>query len=473
MTFDLVIRNAECATATDVWHSDIGISQGCIEAIGRGLAGARREIDAEGRLVLPGGIDPHCHIDQLTSQGLRTADDFASGTISAAFGGTTTILSFAVQPRGESLRRAVDEYHRAAEGKAVSDYSFHMIVTDPTPQVLGQELPALIRDGHTSIKVYMTYDALRLDDRQALDVLDLARREGAVVMVHAESHDLIGWMTGRLLEQGHTEPKFHALARPAITEREATHRAITMAELVGQPIYVVHVSGEGSMRQIAEAQAQGLRIFAETCPQYLLLTARDLDRPGFEGAKYCCTPPPRDQDSQRALWRGLATGIFQAVSSDHSAFRFGDTKGKLAFGSSAPFNRIPQGLPGLETRLPLLFSEGVGSNRLTLNQFVALTATEPAKIFGLYPRKGTIAVDSDADLVIWDRDREVEIRAEDLHDAMDYTPYEGRMVRGWPDVVLSRGDVVCLRDELMVSPGRGKFLRRSPDTSLSLHRVSF
>jgi len=246
-----------------------------------------------------------------------------------------------------------------------------------------------------------------------------------------------------------------------------------MAELVGQPIYVVHVSGEGSMRQIAEAQAQGLRIFAETCPQYLLLTARNLDRPGFEGAKYCCTPPPRDQDSQRALWRGLATGIFQAVSSDHSAFRFGDTKGKLAFGSSAPFNRIPQGLPGLETRLPLLFSEGVGSSRLTLNQFVALTATEPAKIFGLYPRKGTIAVDSDADLVIWDRDREVEIRAEDLHDAMDYTPYEGRMVRGWPDVVLSRGDVVCLRDELMVSPGRGKFLRRSPDTSLSLHRVSF
>lgn len=460
--FDLVIRNAECATATDIWHSDIGIRDGRIEAIGRRLGAAEHEIDAENRLVLPGGVDAHCHIDQLTSQGLRTADNFTSGTVSAAFGGTTTIMSFAVQPRGESMRRAVDEYHRLAEGKAVSDYAFHMIVTDPSPHVLGQELPALIRDGHTSIKVYMTYDALRLDDRQTLDVLDLARREGAVVMVHAESHDLIGWMTGRLLEQGHTEPKFHALARPAIAEREATHRAITMAELVGQPIYVVHVSSEGAMRQIAEAQAQGLRIFAETCPQYLVLTARDLDRPGFEGAKYCCTPPPRDTGSQGALWRGLATGTFQAVSSDHSAFRFGDVKGKLAFGPNAPFNQIPQGLPGLETRLPLLFSRGVGEGRITLNQFVSLTATEPAKIFGLYPRKGTIAVGADADLVIWERNRNVEIRANDLHDATDYTPYEGMSVRGWPDVVLSRGEVVCMKGELVASPGRGQFLRRSP-----------
>jgi dihydropyrimidinase len=460
--FDLIIENAACTTASDHWTSDLGIRGGRIEAIGRTLGRARRVIDANGRPVLPGGVDAHCHIDQMTSQGLRTADDFTSGTVSAAFGGTTTILSFAVQQKGESLRAAVDVYHQAAAGKAVTDYAFHMIVTDPSAQTLGQELPALIRNGHTSIKIYMTYDALRLNDRQVLDVLDLARREGAVVMVHAESHDLIAWMTQRLLDRGDTAPRFHSAARPLISEREATHRAITMAEMAGQPLYIVHVSGEAAMDEIARAQGKGLRIFAETCPQYLLLTSRDLDRPGFEGAKYCCTPPPRDVDSQRALWRGLATGIFNTVSSDHSAFRFNDPKGKLAFGQNVPFNRIPQGVPGLEARLPLLFSEGVSKGRITLHQFVSLTATEPAKIFGLYPRKGTIAVGCDADLAIWDPEQEVTIRATDLHDATDYTPYEGMKVTGWPSIVLSRGDVVCEEGVLKTPPGRGEFLHRLP-----------
>ncbi|MCW5729351.1 MAG: dihydropyrimidinase [Alphaproteobacteria bacterium] len=462
MNFDLVIRNADIATASERFVSDIGIAAGRIAALGERLPKGTREIDASGFLVLPGGVDSHCHIDQRTSQGLVTADDFESGTISAAFGGTTTIMSFAAQHKGQSVRAVVNDYHSRAEGKAIIDYTFHLIISDAGEQTIGQELPALIKDGYTSLKIYMTYEALRLPDRQFLEVLDVAGREGAIAMVHAENHELVDWLTDRLLRDGKTAMRYHAAARPALAENEATNRAITFAEAVGVRILIVHVSSDEAMSTIRRAQDRGVPILAETCPQYLFLTASDLDREAFEGAKYCCTPPPRSSADQAALWRGIANGTFQVISSDHSAFRFDDPKGKKVAGASAPFNRVPQGVPGIEVRLPLLFSEGVMKNRITLQQFVSLTATAPAAIYGLAQRKGTIAIGADADIALWDPTREVTIDIDNLHDRMDYTPYQGMTITGWPTTVLSRGEIVCQDGRLLARSGRGKFLRRAP-----------
>jgi dihydropyrimidinase len=407
--------------------------------------------------VLPGGIDSHCHIAQLSSTGIMTADDFESGSRSAACGGTTTIIPFAAQHRGMSLRQVVSDYHRQAEGKAIIDYAFHLIVSDPTEQVLGQELPALIRDGYTSFKIYTTYDALKLDDRQVLEVLALARREGAMVMVHAENHDAIVFLTEKLLAAGKREPKYHAVAHAKIAEREATHRAISLAELVDQPILIVHVSGGEAIEQIRWAQARGLKVYAETCPQYLFLSEEDLDKEGLEGAKCMCSPPPRDKANQELVWRGLETGVFEVFSSDHAPYRM-DASGKLRAGPAPHFKQIGNGVPGLEVRLPLLYSEGVRKGRLTLEKFVALTSTNAAKLYGLYPRKGTIAIGTDADIAIWDPEREVTISQAMLHDAMDYTPYEGMRVTGWPVITLSRGEVVWADGEVKGEPGRGQFL---------------
>jgi dihydropyrimidinase len=293
-----VVRGGTVATAADIFRADVGIRDGRIVALADGLPASRQEIDARDRLVLPGGVDAHCHLDQPTGDGSVMADDFLSGTRSAACGGTTTLIPFAAQMKGQSLRAAVDDYHRRAAGKATVDYAFHLIVTDPTEQVLGQELPALIRDGYTSFKVYMTYDALKLSDRQILDVLALAREERALVMIHAENADCIGWLTQKLELAGRTAPKYHAAARPQVVEREATNRAIALAELTEVPILIVHVSGREAVEQIRHARGRGLRIYAETCPQYLFLTADDLDAQGFAGAKCICSPPPRDRTSQ-------------------------------------------------------------------------------------------------------------------------------------------------------------------------------
>jgi dihydropyrimidinase len=456
--FDLVIRNGTIATAADVFSADVGIVGGKVVAIGAKLASGSEEIDAQGKLVLPGGIDSHCHIAQLSSSGVMTADDFETGSRSAAAGGTTTIIPFAAQYRGQSLRKVVQNYHRQAEGKAMVDYAFHLIISDPRPDVLGQELPALIRDGYTSFKIYLTYDALKLDDRQTLEVLALARREGAMVMIHAENHDVIAFLTERLLSAGHAAPKFHTVAHAELAEREATHRAISLAELIDVPVLIVHVSGREAIEQIAWARGRGLKIYAETCPQYLFLTADDLDQPGIEGARCMCSPPPRDAANQEFVWRGLETGVFDVVSSDHAPYRM-DASGKLKHGANATFKVIANGVPGLEVRLPLLFSEGVRTGRLDLTRFVALTATNAAKLYGLYPRKGTIAVGSDADIAVWDPEKAVRISQQDLHDAMDYTPYEGRDVRGWPVVTISRGDVVWRDGRVIARPGRGEFLR--------------
>lgn len=459
MEFDLVIRNGKVATAGDVIRCDIGILEGRVAALADGLRSARAVIDAAGRLITPGGIDSHCHMDQQAWGGHETVDDFRSGTISAACGGTTTVIPFAMPIRGQSLRAVVDDYHRRANGKAMIDYAFHLVVSDPGPQVLGQELPALIRDGYTSLKIYMTYEGLALADGEILAVLDLAQREGAMVMVHAENDAVVRWLTDRLLNSGRTEIKYHLAAHPSSGDREATHRAITFAELVGLPILITHVSHRDGAEQIRWAQTRGLKIYGETCPQYLFLSADDIDVRGMEGAKCVCTPPPRDKSNQVHIWRGLQNGTFQVFSSDHSAYRYAD---KTSGGPDTPFNRVPNGVPGIELRMPLLLSEGVGKGRLTLNQFVALTAANAAQIYGLYPRKGTIAVGADADIVIWDTEREWVVTHELLHDNTDYTPYEGMRLRGWPLMTLSRGELVWRDGEVLGRPGRGQFLACEP-----------
>ncbi|HTT81140.1 MAG TPA: dihydropyrimidinase [Stellaceae bacterium] len=454
--YDLVIRNGTVATASDTAQCDIGVRGGVIVALGRGLAPGMRDIDATARLVLPGAIDSHCHIEQRSSAGVMTADDFYSATVSAAFGGTTTVIPFAAQHRGQSLRAVVEHYRAAAAAKAVIDYAIHLIISDPTEQVLGQELPALIQDGYTSFKVYMTYDLLRLNDCQMLDILALARREGAMVMVHAENHDMIQWLADRLLQQGRTEPRWHAVSHPRLAEGEATNRAVALAELIDVPILIVHVSAGAAIDVIRDAQTKGLKIYGETCPQYLFLTADDIGM-DLAGTKFCCSPPPRDEAAQEAVWRGLANGTFQVFSSDHAPYRY-DATGKLPKGAQTTFKDTANGVPGIELRAPLLFSEGVGKGRIDLNRFVALTATNHAKIYGLYPKKGTIAVGSDADLAIWDPQHEVTVRTTDLHDNAGYTPYEGRRVQGWPVTVLSRGRVVVEGGRLVAGRGSGQFL---------------
>ncbi|OKH25381.1 dihydropyrimidinase [Chroogloeocystis siderophila] len=456
--FDLVIRNGKIATAADVMNCDIGIHQGQIVALAAELPKGTQEIDATDKLVLPGGVDAHCHMDQPMNDGSVMADDFYTGTLSALCGGTTTVIPFACQMKGHSLAKAVEDYHQRATDKAVIDYAFHLIVTDPTPHVLDEELPKLIAKGYTSFKVYMTYDDLKLSDRALLDVLAVARQEGAFVMVHAENSDCIAWMVQRLAQLGKISPRYHATARPQVVEREATHRAIALAELVDVPILIVHVSGAEAVEQIQWAQNRGLRIYAETCPQYLFLTEADLDQPGFEGAKCICSPPPRDKANQQVIWDGLCNGVFQVISSDHAPFRYAHPQGKQICGTHGSFQYVPNGIPGIETRLPLLFSEGVNQGRIDLNTFVALTATNPAKLYGLYPQKGTIAIGSDADLVIWDTQRQVTIANEMLHHNVDYTPYEGIALQGYPEITISRGEIVYQHGEVIAQKGRGKFL---------------
>ncbi|MBA3478463.1 MAG: dihydropyrimidinase [Lautropia sp.] len=462
MKFHKTVRHGMIATATETRAGDIGIIDGRIAAVADRLPAGSEDIDASGLLVLPGGIDSHCHVEQISSNGLMTADDFYSATVSAAYGGTTTIIPFAAQHRGMSLLKVVADYHACAAPKAVIDYAFHLIVSDPDEQALEHDLPNLIAQGYTSFKVYMTYDMLKLDDYQILDVLELARRLGALVMVHAENNDMIKWIAKRLLANGHTAPRFHAVSHDPLAESEATSRVIQLSRLLDTPVLIVHVSGIGAVAAIRAAQVLGAPVYGETCPQYLFLAASDMDKPGLDGAMFCCSPPPRDAQSQQAVWEGLANGTFQVYSSDHAPYRF-DESGKLPKGEQTTFKDMANGVPGLELRLPLLFSEGVGKDRLSLNQFVALTATNHARIYGLEHRKGTIAVGQDADIALWDPERKTTITAAAIHDNVGYTPYEGRTITGWPVTVLSRGRTVVHEGKLLVERGSGMFIaRRSP-----------
>ncbi|TXM99746.1 dihydropyrimidinase [Methylobacterium sp. WL103] len=462
--FDLAIRGGTVVTAADTLRAEIGIRDGRIVTVAERVADAARTVDASGLLVLPGGIDSHVHIAQPSGPGIVMADDFASATRAAAAGGNTCVMPFALQPRGGSLREAAEAYRALAEGQCHVDVAIHLIVSDPTEAVLGQELPALIAAGYTSFKVFMTYDDLVLNDRQILDVFDVARREGARVMVHAEGYDAIRYLSERLEKAGETRPFGHALSRPQLVEREAAHRAISHAELVDLDIVIVHVSGEQAMEQIAWAQGRGLKIHAETCPQYLTLTADDMKGIGddpMSGAKYVCSPPPRDAASQAAIWSGLQRGVFDVVSSDHCPFRYDDPAGKLNPRGKTSFRWIPNGIPGIETRLPVLFSEGVSTGRITLNQFAALTATNHAKLYGLYPRKGSIGPGFDADLTLWDPNRRETIRQAALHHGADYTPWEGFQVTGWPVMTIARGRVIAEDGRVLSEPGQGRVLDRS------------
>ena len=459
-SFDLKITGGTVANSFETFEADVAVRNGRIVAIGRDLGGADREIDATGKYVLPGGIEAHCHIEQESSSGLMTSDDYYSGSVSAAFGGNTCIVPFAAQHRGQTLESVLALYHGRAGPKSVIDYSFHLIISDPTDDVLHRELPAAIEEGISSFKVYMTYDKLIVDDSQMLDIFTVAKKHGALTMIHAENNAMIKWMSGKLVESGHGAPRYHALSHPRTAESEAINRAISLAGFLDTPILIVHVSTEAGARIIAKARYDGRKVFGETCPQYMFLNAEDMDLPGMHGAKLCCSPPLRDRASQEEIWRCLQNGTFQVYSSDHAPYRFDDT-GKLNAGPDAKFPHIANGLPGIETRLPLLFSEGFLKGRITLNHFVALAAGNVSKIYGLEHRKGSINEGRDADIAIWDPEVTRTVRAEDLHDNMDYTPYEGMEVTGWPTTVIQRGNIVIEDNELKVERGAGEFVPRT------------
>ncbi|KAF5304299.1 hypothetical protein FQR65_LT07991 [Abscondita terminalis] len=416
-----------------------------------------KDVDAKGLWVLPGGIDSHCHIEQLSGMGLMCADDFYSGTVSAAFGGTTTIIPFAAQHRADSITDVVASYSKLASEKAVIDYGFHLILANPDETALSKHLPQVIRDGITSLKVYMTYDKLKLDDYQLLEVMAVAGKEGALVMMHAENNDMIRWIAHRLLERGHVAPKFHAVAHDPLAESEATNRAIALASLVDVPVLIVHVAGRQTVEVIRNARRLGAAVHAESCPQYLFLEANDSDLSGRRGCQVLLQSAPEGQ---------------RLAGSYHAPYRF-DESGKLPKGDATTFKEMANGVPGIELRLPLLFSEGVMKGRITIEAFVALTSTNHARMYGLAHRKGAIAVGADADLALWNPNRSVDVTAAMLHDQVGYTPYEGRSLQGWPEQVYSRGRCVVRDNTLQVERGTGQYIpRRRPEPLLEREKQS-
>jgi dihydropyrimidinase len=458
--YDLVVEGGTVVTPADMFRADIAIAKGRIQAIGSGLRGVHK-IDAHGLLVMPGGVDSHCHIEQLREGGGADEESFITGSTSALAGGTTSVITFSTQFKGHGIAAPLAEYRRRA-ASAMVDYSFHQIITDASDDVIFREVPEVVASGIRSLKVFLTYDPLHLDDRQFLRVLAAARRTGALVTVHCENYEAIRWRTAALLADGRTEPKYHAWSRPPMIEREAAHRAIALAEMVDQPIQIFHVSCPEVADEIARARARGVKVWGETCPQYFVLTADHMDRPGFEGAKFMCSPAPRDAAASEGLWRDVHLGTLDVVSSDHSGWSYDSPHGKRMNGSGVSFRDIPNGVPGLGSRLPIVFSEGVVKGRIDHCEFVRLTAANPAKLFGLYPRKGTIAPGTDADLVLWDASKQVTIANELLQHAIDYTPYEGLEVTGWPVVTIRRGEIVMRDGRVQAEPGSGQFLARGP-----------
>jgi dihydropyrimidinase len=458
MPFDTIIKNGSVVTATDTYIADVAIANGKIAAIGAELpsANATKVIDASGKLVLPGGIDVHTHLD-MPFGGTTSADDFETGTRAAAFGGTTTLIDFAIQYKGQPLRQAFDTWMSKAASKAVCDYAFHCIVTDVSGGQLA-EMNDLIREGVTSFKLFMAYPGLfMLDDGSIFKALQRTSQNGGLICMHAENGSAIDVIVQQALAEGKKAPKYHALTRPTTAEAEATARAIALAEMAGAPVYIVHLSCNDALEKIREARDRGLPVYAETCPQYLYLSIENFDVPGFEGAKYVFTPPLREKWNQERLWNGLKQDHLQVVSTDHCPFCFKEQK---ELGKD-DFTKIPNGGPGVEHRMSLIYSGGVASGRFSVNRFVELVSTTPAKLFGLYPRKGTIAVGSDADLVIFDPKRKHTISAKTHHMRVDYSMFEGIQVTGMADVVLSRGQVVVESDKVVGRAGRGEFLRRA------------
>src|SRR6266852_667167 len=458
MGFDTIIGNGSVVTATDTYVADVAISDGSIAAIGKDLPrqNASKVLDASGRYVLPGGIDVHTHLD-MPFGGTTSSDDFETGTRAAAFGGTTTLIDFAIQYKGQPLRQAFDTWMDKASKKAVCDYSFHCIVTDLGGTQL-QEMNALVGEGVTSFKLFMAYPGVfMLDDASIFRALQTTAKNGGLICMHAENGSAIGVIVQQALAEGKKAPKYHALTRPTTAEAEAVSRAIALAEMAGAPVYIVHLSCNEALEKVREARDRGLPVYAETCPQYLYLSLDNFDAPGFEGAKYVFTPPLREKWHQEKLWNGLKTDHLQVVSTDHCPFCFKEQK---ELGRD-DFTKIPNGGPGIEHRMSLIYSGGVHGKRFSANRFVQLVSTTPAKLFGLYPRKGTIAVGSDADLVIFDPNRNQTISAKTHHMRVDYSAYEGRKVRGVVETVLSRGSVIVENDKFLGRAGAGEFVKRS------------
>src|SRR6202142_2187017 len=422
MAFDTIIRNGSVVTATDTYTADVAIVNGKITAIGTDLPAqnAGRILDATGKLVLPGGIDVHTHLD-MPFGGTTSADDFETGTRAAAFGGTTTLIAFGIQYKGQTLRTAFDTWMQKAAGKAVSDYSFHCIITD-LPDARLEEMNALVREGLTSFKLFMAYPGVfMLDDASIFKALRATSKNGGLVCMHAENGGAIDVIVQQALAEGKKAPKYHALTRPTTAEAEAVSRAIALAEMAGAPIYIVHLSCNEALEKVREARDRGLPVYAETCPQYLYLSLENMDAPGFEGAKYVFTPPLREKWNQEKLWSGLKHDHLQVVSTDHCPFCFKEQKEM----GRDDFTKIPNGGPGVEHRMSLIFSGGVATGRFSVNRFVELVSTTPAKLFGLYPRKGTIGVGSDADLVIFDPTKKHTISAKTHHMRVDYSMFKG------------------------------------------------
>lgn len=458
MAFDTIITNGRVVTATDTYSSDIAISGGKIAAIGENLPreNVTNVIDAAERYVLPGGIDVHTHLD-MPFGGTTSADDFETGTRAAAFGGTTTLIDFAIQYKTQTLRTAFDTWMQKAAGKAVCDYAFHCIITDLADAQLG-EMNALVREGVTSFKLFMAYPGVfMLDDGSIFKALRRTATNGGLVCMHAENGSAIDVIVQQALAEGKKAPKYHALTRPTTAEAEATARAIALAEMAGAPVYIVHLSCNDALEKVREARDRGLPVYAETCPQYLYLSIENFDVPDFEGAKYVFTPPLREKWHQEKLWNGLKRDHLQVVSTDHCPFCFKEQK-ELGRGD---FTKIPNGGPGVEHRMSLIYSGGVAAGRFSVNRFVELVSTTPAKLFGLYPRKGTIAVGSDADLVIFDPNRKHTISAKTHHMRVDYSMFEGIEATGMPTAVLSRGRLVVDNDKFLGRAGAGEFLKRS------------
>jgi dihydropyrimidinase len=458
MGFDTIIANGRVVTATDTYTGDVAIGNGKIAVIGQNLPrdNATRVIDAAGRYLLPGGIDVHTHLD-MPFGGTTSADDFETGTRAAAFGGTTTLIDFAIQYKGQTLRTAFDGWMQKATGRAVCDYSFHCIITELANTQL-EEMNALVREGVTSFKLFMAYPGVfMLDDASIFKALRAAEKNGGLVCMHAENGSAIDVIVQQALAEGKKAPKYHALTRPTTAEAEATARAIALAEMAGAPVYIVHLSCNDALEKVREARDRGLPVYAETCPQYLYLSIDNFDVPGFEGAKYVFTPPLREKWHQEKLWNGLKTDHLQVVSTDHCPFCFKEQK---ELGRD-DFTKIPNGGPGIEHRMSLIYSGGVAQGRFSVNRFVELVSTTPAKLFGLYPRKGTIAVGSDADLVIFNPQRKHTISAKTHHMRVDYSMFEGIEVVGLPEVVLSRGQVLVEGEQFKGRAGAGQFLKRS------------
>jgi dihydropyrimidinase len=457
MRFDTIIKNGRVVTATDTYASDVGITNGRIAAIAQSLSAENtsKTIDAAGKYVLPGGIDVHTHLD-MPFGGTTSADDFETGTIAAAYGGTTTLIDFAIQFKGQTLRQAFETWMKKADGKAAIDYAFHCIITDLGDAQL-EEMGQLIREGVSTFKLFMAYPGvLMVDDATIFKAMSQAAKYGGMICMHAENGGAIDVIVKRALAEGKRAPKYHALTRPTTAEGEATGRAIALAEMAGAPVYIVHLSCNDALEKVREARDRGVPAYAETCPQYLYLSLENMDAPGFEGAKYVFTPPLREKWNQEKLWHGLAHDTLQVVSTDHCPFCFKEQKEM----GKDDFTKIPNGGPGIEHRLSLVYSGGVHGGHFSPNRFVQLVSTAPAKLFGLYPRKGTIAVGSDADVVVFDANEEHVISVKTHHMRVDYSMFEGIKVKGMPKTVLSRGRVVIENGKFVGKAGSGEFLKR-------------